>query len=74
MFARINEAPWDRALRVIVGLAMLYLGWAGVVGGALGTVFKVLGFVPLITGIVGWCPAYSLFGVSTHKPTLGTSA
>ena len=72
MFARINEAPWDRVLRVFVGLALLYLGWAGVVGGVLGAVFKVLGFLPLITGIVGWCPAYSAFGVSTYKPTLGT--
>ena len=35
--------------------------------GTLGTVFKVLGFLPLLTGIVGYCPAYTLFGVSTCK-------
>jgi len=60
-----NEAAWDRALRILVGLILLYLGWAGVVGGTLGVVFKVLGFLPLLTGVVGFCPAYALFGVST---------
>jgi len=63
--AFINEAGWDRVLRVLLGAVLLYLGWAGVVGGTLGLVFKVFGFVPLLTGLVGWCAVYSLFGVST---------
>jgi len=62
-----NEAKWDRALRILLGVALLYVGWAGVVDGTLGVVFKVLGFVPLVTGLLGWCPAYSLFGVATCK-------
>ncbi|MGE0352480.1 MAG: DUF2892 domain-containing protein [Gemmatimonadales bacterium] len=62
---RLNEATWDRALRVLLGLALLYLGWFGVVGGTLGIVFRYLGFLPLLTGLVGWCPAYAAFGVST---------
>lgn len=61
----INEAGWDRALRITAGLAMLALGWTGIVGGTLGTVLSWLGFVPLLTGIVGWCPAYMLFGMRT---------
>jgi hypothetical protein len=24
-----NEAGWDRALRIVVGVVLLYLGWAG---------------------------------------------
>lgn len=60
-----NEATWDRALRIVAGLVLLYLGWAGVVGGTLGLVFKIFGFLPLLTGVVGFCPAYRLFGVST---------
>ncbi len=63
----INEANWDRILRVVVGLVLLYLGWSGVVTGTLGTIFKFLGFVPLLTGIVGWCPLYALFGFRTNK-------
>lgn len=65
----INEAGWDRALRVLLGLVLLYLGWAGVVGGTLGWIFKIAGFVPLMTGIVGWCAVYELFGVSTCPRT-----
>lgn len=64
---RVNEASWDRAIRVVAGLVLLYLGFGGVVAGTLGSVFKVLGFLPLLTGIVGYCPAYSLFGISTSR-------
>lgn len=63
----INEAGWDRTVRVLAGILLLYLGWAGVVSGALGTVFKFLGFLPLVTGLVGWCPLYSLLGIRTTK-------
>jgi hypothetical protein len=60
-----NEATWDRVLRVLAGLVLLYLGWSGVVDGTLGVVLKAFGFLPLITGVVGFCPVYALFGVST---------
>lgn len=65
MASFINEAGWDRALRVVLGVVLLYLGFAGVVGGTLGWIFKIGGFLPLVTGIVGWCALYALFGVST---------
>jgi hypothetical protein len=32
-------------------------------------VFKIGGFLPLLTGFIGWCPAYALFGVSTLHVT-----
>ena len=67
MSAWINEAHWDRAARVVLGGVLLYLGWAGVVTGTLGLVFKVVGFVPIITGLAGWCPMYALFGVRTCR-------
>lgn len=61
----VNEANWDRIVRVLIGIVLLYLGWAGVVGGGLGVFLKVIGFVPLLTGVIGWCPLYSLFKFST---------
>jgi hypothetical protein len=64
---QMNEATWDRAVRVVVGLLLLYLGWGGVVAGTLGTVLKWVGFLPLLTGIVGYCPAYPLLGFRTKK-------
>jgi hypothetical protein len=63
----VNEAGWDRAIRVVAGLVLLYLGWGGVVAGTLGTVFKWLGFLPLLTGVIGFCPAYPLLGIGTKK-------
>jgi hypothetical protein len=66
---RTNEGTIDRALRVTLGVALLYLGWGGVVAGGLGTALGVLGFVPLLTGLVGWCPVYRLLGIDTrHQP------
>ncbi len=63
----VNEAGWDRVLRVVLGIVLLVLGWGGIVSGGWGTVFKVLGFVPLLTGLVGWCPLYALLKVRTNK-------
>jgi len=63
----INEAGWDRVLRVVVGIILLYLGWGGVVSGGLGVALKIIGFIPLLTGLAGWCPLYSLFKFSTKK-------
>lgn len=60
-----NEGTIDRGIRIAVGVVLLVLGWGGFVEGTLGTVFSWLGFVPLLTGLVGWCPLYALFGMST---------
>lgn len=62
----VNEAGWDRIARITLGVALLALGWGGAVDGGLATALKLIGFVPLLTGIFGWCPLYALFGVSTH--------
>ena len=62
-----NEAAWDRALRVVLGLIMIYLGWFVLGDGLIGAAFKIFGFVPLITGVIGWCPFYTLFGLDTKR-------
>jgi len=55
-----NVGNIDRTLRVVAGIVLLSLGAAGVLGW-----WGLLGLVPLATGIVGNCPAYSLLGVNT---------
>lgn len=62
----MNEASWDRIGRIVVGIVLLVLGWGGMIEGALGTVFQYLGFVPLATGLLGWCPLYAVFGFRTN--------
>lgn len=55
-----NEGSIDRGLRIAAGLALIALAASGTVG-----VWGYLGVVPLITGLVGWCPAYTLLGLNT---------
>lgn len=62
----VNEAGWDRIARVALGIVLLYLGWSGAVAGTVGTVLQFLGFVPLATGLLGWCPLYAVFGYRTN--------
>jgi hypothetical protein len=62
-----NEAGWDRALRLVLGLLMIGLGWFVLGDGLLAAVLKIFGFVPLITGLIGWCPFYSLLGLATKR-------
>lgn len=61
-----NEAAWDRIARVALGIVVLYLGWSGTVEGGLGTFLQYIGFVPLATGLVGWCPIYAAFRFRTN--------
>ena len=56
----VNEGGLDRALRIIAGLAILSLAFVGPK-----TPWAYLGFVPLLTGLIGFCPAYALFGIRT---------
>ena len=65
----VNESGWDRIARVALGMVLLYLGWSGTVDGGLGTALGVFGFVPLVTGLVGWCPLYAVFGWRTNGKT-----
>ena len=62
-----NEATWDRTLRMALGLLMLWLGWFILGDGLVAAAFKIFGFLPLVTGLIGWCPFYSLLGVTTKK-------
>ncbi len=68
----VNIANWERVVRIVLGIVLLYLGWGSVVTGTLGDVLKVLGFIPLLTGLIGWCPLYSLFRFSTRRPSATT--
>ena len=55
-----NVGSLDRALRVIVGLALLSLVFVGPQ-----TLWGLVGIVPLLTAAVGFCPAYTLLGLNT---------
>ena len=58
----MNVGGIDRVLRIVVGGAILIYGM-----GVAQSWWGLIGAVPLITGIIGWCPPYSLLGLSTSK-------
>jgi hypothetical protein len=60
-----NEGILDRALRVIVGLVLIAAA-LGSFGPAYTSVWGWIGLVPLLTGLVGWCPLYSVLGIRTR--------
>lgn len=57
-----NVGSLDRVLRIIVGAVILSLAFVGP-----RSPWAYLGIIPLATGLIGWCPPYSLFGISTCK-------
>lgn len=64
-----NEGLLDRALRVIVGLAVLSLVFLGPQ-----TPWGWLGLIPLVTGLVGSCPLYRVLGINTCGKSCGPAA
>ena len=62
-----NLGNTDRILRIVVGIALLVLGWGGIVSGVPGAILKFLGFVPLLTAATGFCPLYLPFGLSSRR-------
>ncbi len=57
-----NVGGIDRVLRIVVGLLPVALAATGTIGA-----WGYIGVVPIITGALGWCPAYLPFGPSTCK-------
>jgi Protein of unknown function (DUF2892) len=57
---KTNVGRIDRTARVVIGLVLVGLGATGTLG-----VWGWLGLVPLVTGLLGWCPSYAMLGWST---------
>ena len=55
-----------KTLRIVAGAAVVALTFAGPFREVLYP-WGLIGLVPLTTGLMGWCPVYSVFGVKTCK-------
>jgi hypothetical protein len=57
-----NIGGIERAARIILGGVILSFAFIGPQSS-----WAYLGIIPLVTGLIGWCPAYTLSGISTCK-------
>ena len=57
---KTNVGTLDRALRILLGLALLALVGFGAIGP-----WGLIGLVPLVTGLVRFCPLYRVLGIQT---------
>ncbi len=54
-----NLGSIDRGLRIVLGIAIIVYGvlnttWLGAIGA-----------IPLLTALAGWCPLYTIVGISS---------
>ncbi|MDP2243375.1 DUF2892 domain-containing protein [Pseudomonas sp.] len=54
-----NVGGIDKIARIVVGIALIVWAIAG------GPMWAWIGLLPLATGLLGWCPAYTLLGIKT---------
>jgi len=59
-FLKVNEHPAERVIRGLLGVTLVALAVIGTIGA-----WGYVGVVPILTGLAGSCPLYSLFGIST---------
>ena len=55
-----NVGTADRTIRIVAGVVLIALAATGTVGP-----WGWIGILPLATGLIGWCPPYSMFGINT---------
>ncbi|GAB2579076.1 YgaP family membrane protein [Nitrincola alkalisediminis] len=59
---KLNVGGIDRILRIVIGAALVLATLFGAL-----PIWGWIGIVPLLTGLVGYCPLYPLLGICTKK-------
>lgn len=57
---RTNIGNWERLVRIWLGAVLIGLAATNIIG-----MWGWIGVIPVVTGFIGWCPAYAVFGFST---------
>lgn len=62
-----NMGTIDRVIRVLIAIVFAVLWYTKTIEGVLGIILMVLGGVFFLTSLIGFCPLYLPFGISTCK-------
>ena len=57
-----NIGDVERVVRVVAGVLILSLVFVGPK-----SLWGLIGIMPILTGLSGWCPPYSLLGINTCR-------
>ncbi len=60
-----NVGGVERGIRLVIGIALLALAFLHVVTGTMAILAYIVGAVALITGLIRYCPAWTIFGINT---------
>lgn len=56
----MNVGQLDRIIRIIIGLVLIIAAATDTIG-----LWGYIGIIPLVTGLLRWCPLYTLIGIQT---------
>ena len=64
---KTNESMTDRIIRIVIGVVLIaaYFLFPTLLGSL--NWLLLIGIIPLVTGAIGWCALYQIFGISTNK-------
>jgi hypothetical protein len=64
-----NMGTIDRVIRILLALVVIVLYLTGNITGIAATILGILALVFIVTSLIGFCPLYVLFKISTIKKT-----
>jgi hypothetical protein len=63
-----NMGTLDRTIRITLALVVAVLYATGTISGTLALVLGIIAIAFFVTSLIGWCPSYVPFKLSTRKP------
>jgi len=64
---KTNMGTTDRIVRLIIAVIIAALYFSGQISGTVGIVLGIVAVAFVATSLIGWCPVYLPFGISTRK-------
>ena len=62
---KTNVGATDKIIRIVAGIVLIIMGIL------YSKIWIIIGLIPLITGLIGFCPLYTLLGINTCKVKTG---
>ena len=64
---KLNMGVADKIIRLVVVAIIVVLYFTGQISGTAAVILGIIAVAFLVTSLIGWCPVYSVFGLSTRK-------